>query len=78
MNTHRESGVKFMSQFRCQISDSPKTTSCMYVCVCVCDMCVFVYGGAGACVYKYYIPNANYLGRKLNQREYSNIYLLTI
>ena len=30
-------------QFRCQISDSPKTTSYVYVCVCVCvRVCVCV------------------------------------
>ena len=40
MNTHSESGVNF-PQFRCQISDSPKTTSYVYVCVCVC-VCVCV------------------------------------
>ena len=37
-------GYNSCPQFRCQISDSPKTTSYVYVCVCVC-VCIGGFSG---------------------------------
>ena len=52
MNTHRESGVRFMSPVSPPNIRFPKTTSYVYVCVCVCvsvSVCVCV---VCVCVHK--------------------------